>query len=68
LLCSIVGEGEDVLVIEGQRSGICYLFEDTEILVKCGNNTYGTIPAALLVIKAGDKWERWVSEMSSIRL
>ena len=58
----LLGRVKIFAVIEGQR--ICYLFEDRKILVKYDNNTYGIIPAALLVIEASNKSEHWVSEQS----
>ena len=39
-----------------------------DILVKYDNNTYGTIPVALVVIKASDKWGNWVDDSSSIKI
>jgi hypothetical protein len=41
-------------VLDGERDSRCYLLEDRGNLVKYDNNTYGTIPVALLVIEAVD--------------
>ena len=54
-------------LLNGERSRSCYLFEDREILVVYDDNTYSTIPVALLVIEAGDNWENLVYNSSSIR-
>ena len=54
-------------VIDGEISSSCYLCKDREILGKYDYNTYGTIPATVRDIKAGDKWENRVNESASIR-
>jgi hypothetical protein len=52
----LFGRVKTCVVLDGEISSSCYLFKDREILVKPDNNTYGTLPIALLVIKDGDKW------------